>query len=1081
MTSVLFTDLVDSTALASRLGPDGAEQLRQTHFGLLRDVIDATGGNEVKNLGDGLMVTFSSPSRALACATGMQQAIERHNLRAPDALGVRIGLSAGEAVEDDGDYFGDTVVEAARLCAAASGGQIFTTAIVHAMVGRHAPQRFAPVGPLELRGLPEPVATVEVLWEPMVTEARVPLPGALVAATSEALFGFFGRAEEVEQLGDMQKRAFTEPRLHTMLVGGEAGIGKTALIAHAARHAHGAGAIVLLGHCDEDLTVPYQPWIEALSHLVQHLGPDCLDTLSPLHRSTLARLVPALGGADWSGGTNLDSERLVLMHAVEMLLTATAAETPVIVVLDDLHWADAASLQVLRYLVSSARAMSVLLLCTYRHTDLGQQHPLTALLADLHRQPNVGRLRLAGLDDAEIVGLIAAAAGHELDDSGVALAHALHRETDGNPFFTGELLRHLGESGVFQQRGDGRWALEEDFDWRTLPASVRDVVARRVARLGTEAARILAIAAVIGREFTLEIVARVAECTEDEALDVLDAATMAALVSEREEPTGSFRFNHALIQRTLYQDLAATRRVRTHQRVAEAIEATTSDEPTRTAELARHWVAATRPADVDKALHYVVQAADEALAALAPDDAIAWYRQALDLLARQVHPDRALRARLLIGLGAAQRHIGVADRDTLLEAIALAEEIDDPALLVAAILAADRGVAGTSGTDVEWVAATEAALEAIGRADSTARARLLAALSQVIDAREWARRRDLVTEAVEVARRIDDGPTLLMILPVAYQHYGPEALDRRLAETAEAIARAERSGDVLAGCNALFHRIDACMQNVDIDEVDQRIAELTALAESTRLPFNLWQLHMVTSCRALVDGRCADAETEATTALEIGSAGGQAEAMLAYGTQLLEIRRHEGRLDEMASFLAQIPEAEAASAGVRQLLAGVYADLGDEQHARALLALDVATAFAEVPADESWMMAMSCCATAAVMLHDRDASSMLYDKLLAFEGRVVSVYTIVTGGIARHLGRLAAELGRYDDADRHFAVALDLHERIRAPYWIASTLLDLRDMLTRRGAPGDHARADESLTRAREIARAHGFAGLLRR
>ncbi len=459
-----------------RLGPDGAEQLRQTHFGLLRDVINATGGNEVKNLGDGLMVTFSSPSRALACATGMQQAIERHNRRASEALAIRIGLSAGEAVEEDGDYFGDTVVQAARLCAAASGGQILSTAIVHAMVGRHAAQQFVEIGPLELKGLPEPVATVEVLWEPMVAETRVPLPAALVAATSEALFGFFGRADEVEQVADMQKRAFTEPRLHTMFVGGEAGIGKTALIAHSARQAHGAGAIVLLGHCDEDLTVPYQPWIEALSHLVQHLGPDCLDALSPLHRSTIARLVPALGGVDWSSGANLDSERLVLMHAVELLLTETSAEAPVVVVLDDLHWADAASLQMLRHLVSSASASSVLLLCTYRHTDLGQQHPLTALLADLHRQPNVGRLRLAGLNDAETVGLIAAAAGHELDESGVALAHALHRETDGNPFFTGELLRHLGESGVFLQRGDGRWALEEDFDWRTLPASVRDVV-----------------------------------------------------------------------------------------------------------------------------------------------------------------------------------------------------------------------------------------------------------------------------------------------------------------------------------------------------------------------------------------------------------------------------------------------------------------------------------------------------------------------------------------------------------------------------------------------------------------------------
>ncbi len=159
----------------------------------------------------------------------------------------------------------------------------------------------------------------------------------------------------------------------------------------------------------------------------------------------------------------------------------------------------------------------------------------------------------------------------------------------------------------------------------------------------------------------------------------------------------------------------------------------------------------------------------------------------------------------------------------------------------------------------------------------------------------------------------------------------------------------------------------------------------------------------------------------------------------------------------------------------------MYAELGDEHRARALLALDVTTGFTEVPADQAWMLAMSSCATAATLLHDRNACDLLYDQLLAFERCIVSAYTVMTGGIARHLGRLASELERYDDADRHFAVALDVHERIRAPFWIASTLLDLRDMLVRRGAPGDDARADESLTRPREIARTHGFAGLLRR
>lgn len=1078
MTSVLFTDLVESTALGARLGPEQAEELRHIHFGLLRSVIEATGGIEVKNLGDGLMVTFTSPSRALACAIGIQQGVERHNRRASQALSVRIGLSAGEAVEEDGDYFGDTIVEAARLCAAASGGQIFTNAIVRAMVGRHALQRFADVGLLELKGLPEPVATVEVLWEPEVVEARVPLPAALIATSSQALFGFFGRGAELERLATVQKRAFTEPRFQTVLVAGEAGIGKTAMIGRAAREAHASGTIVLLGQCDEDLTVPYEPWIEALSHLVQHLGASCLDGLAPLHRAAISRFVPALDGTDWSRDASADSDRLVLMHAVEMLLKETSVETPIILVLDDLHWADAASLQLLRHLVASAGAMAVLILCTYRHTDLVQQHPLTALLADLHRMPGVERLRLAGLGDGETVELIAAAVGYDLDGDGVALAHALRRETDGNPFFTNELLRHLGESGVFEQRDDGRWMLQGGLDGSSLPASVRDVIARRVARLGPEAARIMSVASVIGRDFSLEILAQVAERTEDEVLDALEAATTAAIVMEREEIPGSFRFNHALIQRTLYQDLAATRRVRTHQRVAEAFEAAATDDHAHTAELARHWVAATRPADLDKALRYVVQAADEALAALAPDDAISWFQQALDLVARQRSPDASLRCRLLVGLGTAQRQVGAAYRDALLEAIELAREIGDSELLIAAILAADRGVAGTSGTDAEWVAATEAALQAIGPGDSRARARLLTALSQVIDAREWERRRDLSTEAVAVARRIADDATLLAILPVAYQHYDPEALDRRLAETAEAIVLAARFGNPLAGCNALFHRIDACMQAAEIDEVDRRIAELAVLAEATALPLNLWQLRMMVACRSLLDGRCDDAEVEATAALEVGMAGGQAEAMLAYGTQLLDICRHQGRLDEMVELLQQIPSESVAATGFRQLLGAVYCDLGRLDEARPLLALDVVTEFAELPRDESWLLMMTSCAVSATGLHDRHASRMLYEQLLPYERLVAAAYASVSGAVARHLGCLATELEHYDVAERHFGVALEIHERIRAPYWIASTQLDLQDMVARRGAPGDGGRARELGDHAREIARSRGYRSL---
>ncbi|MGO9873456.1 MAG: ATP-binding protein, partial [Acidimicrobiia bacterium] len=519
----VFTDLVDSTATAARLGPDGAEPLRQTHFRLLRGAVAASGGTEVKNLGDGLMVMFSSPSRALAGAVAMQQAIHRHNRSDVEPLGVRIGVSAGEAVEEDGDYFGDPVVEAARLCAASNGGQILAAEIVRSLVGRNATQSFVAVGPLALKGLPEPMDAVEVLWEPANVEGSVPLPGRLVGAASDALFGFFGRGPELDALHEARKRSHTTRRCQSIFIAGEAGIGKTALVAQVARAAHSEGGLVLFGHADEDFGVAYQPWIEVFKTLVRDCDPALVAGLPSAQRAALGRLVPDVGGAD-ARVADPDMERMLLLEATTELLGAASRQAPMLVVLDDLQWVDAASVQLLRHMVASTTAMDVVLACTYRETDVRRGDPLNKLLADLHREANVTRIALAGLEDIEIVELLAAAAGHELDDTGVGLAHALRRETDGNPFFTGEVLRHLGESGSIVLGDDGRWTVAGDLDDLGLPRSVHDVVGRRVERLGDEALRVLCLAAVIGREFDVSVLVRLADVDEAPLLDLLDAA-----------------------------------------------------------------------------------------------------------------------------------------------------------------------------------------------------------------------------------------------------------------------------------------------------------------------------------------------------------------------------------------------------------------------------------------------------------------------------------------------------------------------------------------------------------------------------
>jgi class 3 adenylate cyclase len=270
--TVAFTELVRATEPSRRIDPERVEEAREAHFVLLRKVIASHGGTEVKALGDGLMVVFAVTSGALNCVEAMQQAIERSNKGAPETMGVKIGLSHGEVTEDDGDYFGDAVVEAARLCATARPGQILSTQLVQLTARRRATQQFVALGDLELKGLPEPVPTVEVRWTPAIDRVS-PVALPLRVDSAQAGSTFVGREKELATLAGLLKESYAQRQRRIVVVGGEPGIGKTALATAFVRQAHDDGAIVLYGRCDEDLGIPYQPWVEAVAHLVRYAPP----------------------------------------------------------------------------------------------------------------------------------------------------------------------------------------------------------------------------------------------------------------------------------------------------------------------------------------------------------------------------------------------------------------------------------------------------------------------------------------------------------------------------------------------------------------------------------------------------------------------------------------------------------------------------------------------------------------------------------------------------------------------------------------------------------------------------------------
>jgi class 3 adenylate cyclase/tetratricopeptide (TPR) repeat protein len=1077
----VFTDLVDSTATAARLGPEAAEALRQTHFRLLRGAVSASGGTEVKNLGDGLMVMYSSPSRALAGAAGMQQAIEHHNRNADEPLGVRIGMSAGEAIEEDADYFGDPVVEAARLCALAQGGQILAADVVRTLVGRHATQTFVELGDLELKGLPEPVPTVEVQWEPVQVAGTVPLPTRLVSAASDALFGFFGRTAELEAFAEACKQGRSLQQCQVVFVSGEAGMGKTTLVAQAARAAHGEGAVVLFGHADEDLGVAYQPWIEVVSSLVRHGDGEVLAGLRSAQRGALARLVPEIG-TDGDRVGDPDTERLLLLEGTTELLAAQSQHAPVVLVLDDLHWADTASLQLLRHVIGSKTSMDVLIACTYRDTDLGRGDPLNNLLSDLHREPNVSRLDLKGLEDTDVVDLLGAAAGHALDDDGIGLAHAVRRETDGNPFFTSELLRHLGESGGVFVGEDGRWGVAGELEEIGLPGSVRDVVGRRAARLGDEALRVLTLAAVIGREFDLDLLTELADIDEDPLLDLMDAAVAAALLIEG-GGADRYRFAHALIQHSLYDELSPARRQRAHKRIAELLEAeaTTTDAATL-AELARHWVAAIRPADLDKALGYVQRAGDAALAALAPDDAIRWYEQALDLLARRATPEEHQRADLLAALGTAQQQGGYPEsRDTLVRAAALAERLDNTEVLVRVALG--FFVRETHAGDVNEKRIAAAALERVGREPTPTRARLLAVLANAHNlASETQTRRDLALQAVDAARLSGDEATRMEVVDHTFLTLTtPDRQAEVIDDVERSVALADQIGDPVLRFDTRYSLVWVRYQQYDLAGADEVIAELQAITEQIGLPHQRWRVATLLTGRLLLAGRADEADAANERALELGTAAGAPDALGAFGGLLYNIRRQQGRLDEIADFFLDVARDNPSIVSLRVAIPMLLGELGRIDEAAERLAAEAETNY-EIPYHMIWMDGMENLLQAAAYVGDRATARALVHRGAPFAMQVDSpTATLVRGAFARPLACCATVLGEYDQAEEWFSMAHDGNALLQAPFYIALGQLDHADLCLARRTDGDIERARDLVTTAAATAAEYGCAGLTRR
>ncbi len=643
--TIMFTDIEGSTALRTTLGDAETDALLRQHDELIRVQIEENGGQDQKAaLGDGFLAVFRSTRRALACAIGIQRALDSFNLnRVGPALRVRTGLNTGEVASQDGQLSGEAVHAAARVCAEASGGQILVSDVTRQLAGTVADVTFHDTGEHQLKGFPEPWRLWEVVWVRETTQVPEQV--------------FVGREAEMATLRSGLVAAL-DGTGGLLLIGGEPGVGKTTLVKRLIREAEQRGALAVFGRCYEsEGAVPYSPFVEMLEQALATMPAEVVRDDLGDDAPEIARMVPELRRRFRDIGEPLElppeHQRRYFFNAVGSFVARASMRFPLMLVMDDLHWADEPTLLLMEHVAGLLSELRVFAVGTYRDVELDVARPLAATLERLLRARVVDRLSVKRFDRDAVAQMLEALAGRAAPD---AIVGAIFDETEGNPFFVEEVFRHLVEEGkVFDDSGAFRTGLA--VDELDVPESVRLVVGRRLERLGAEAQKVLAAGAVVGHAFPFPLLEEITDTETGRLLDIVEEAEAArVIVAEQRDGEVHYSFAHELIRQTLLSGMSLLRRQRLHLAVADAIERTDATAAaTRPSELAQHLLQAGAGAATERTLGHLERTADRAMEAAAFEDVLRAIDDALSLVDAD---DKARRAKLLERKGWAVRALG---------------------------------------------------------------------------------------------------------------------------------------------------------------------------------------------------------------------------------------------------------------------------------------------------------------------------------------------------------------------------------------------------------------------------------------
>jgi class 3 adenylate cyclase len=891
-----------------------------------------------------------------------------------------------------------------------------------------------------------------------------PAAAATTPPVRAAAFGrFIGRADELETL----KAMFDESqsgRSRVAMVVGEPGIGKTRLVEELGVYAAVRGAQACWGHCYEgDLGAPYLPFVEALRTYVRDVSDEelrsQLSTGAPEVATLVSELRTRFPDMPPSPALDGDAERLRLFEGVSAFLANASAIRPIVLVLDDVHWADKPTLLLLQYLARNLRRERILLVCTYRDVELDRTHPLADMIAALRREHLYERVLLRGLDRDEVKSFIDAVGERETVP---AFAELIYRETEGNPFFVGEILKHLAESGALK-RVDGEWVGTAEGVAAELPEGVREVIGRRLSSLGDDCNRMLTIGAAMPGGFSLDVIRLVMGADEDTVLDLLDEALERQILRERREQSGVYEFTHALIRQTLYSELNTPRRVRLHRQILAGLEELYDANPdAHLTDLAYHAFQAAPGGDIDKAVDYATRAGRPAEAAAAYEEAARSYDLALQALDLDDAPDVRVRASLLLALGSAHQRSGQRDgaRAALLAAAELGRGLDDATVIAnaACIYSSERFT--SSGTDPDVTALLEEAVGMRQHVDDALRATLLSYLGAHIAFVDNARHRSLAEEAMEAARASGDASALAIARQAFAFVDRDRTPDQMVADFEEIAALAMQSGDVYLYGSALNGKVIGALYGGNRPLLDEAIAALVRLADESRSPFARFMAAGARTATAILSGEYGESERLIAELGAVARRTGDRVNINNVGVTWFPLLREQGRAADLEVATRRAVDEQPRLPAWRTGLAQALADQGKLDEAAEQVEWIAHAGFSSVADDVLFAYTLAGVSEVVALLGDADLARVLARRLAPFSGAaVILAAAAFHGAVDRILGLLDTTMGAHDDAIAHHEAAIRFHERLGANPWLARSRYDLAGALLARDAPGDRERA----------------------